>query len=150
MGWAEGRRVGWIALTVYAVSMAFVEAACVINLKQLYVPGPWNPPFPPLPAAGLRLEQAREIATLVMIVAIAALGRPPLRILIARGLWVFGLWILFYYAFLRIVTGFPRSLADPDLVFLVPRPWIAPVWFACLVSTLCAVLARILSRTRGG
>jgi hypothetical protein len=150
-GGLDRRRVGWVALTIYAVAMAFVEAACVVTLKQLYFPEGWAPPFHPIPALALRLEQWREVATLVMIGAIASWGRPNVRIGLARGLWIFGLWDVFYYVFLKIWTGFPGSLSDLDLVFLVPRPWIAPVWSACLVAFVCAVLAQVLARKgRGG
>ena len=53
------------------------------------------------------------------------------------------------YVFLRAGTGFPSRLTDLDLVFLVPRPWIAPVWLACLGSLLCAAGAQVLSRWGG-
>jgi hypothetical protein len=150
-GAIERRRMGWIALTVFAVAMAMVEAACVVTLKQLYFPEGWAPPFHPIPALALRLEQWREVATLVMIGAVASFGRPTFRMGLARGLWIFGLWDLFYYAFLKIWTGFPGSLLDLDLVFLVPRPWIAPVWSACLVAFVCAASAQVLARKgRGG
>jgi len=144
------RRVGWIALTIYAVAMALVEAACVVNLKQLYFADGWTPPFHAIPEAGRRLEQWREVATLVMIAAVSFLGRPPLRLVVARGLWVFGLWDLFYYVFLRLWTGFPAHWGDMDIVFLVPKPWIAPVWSACVVSMVCAVSAQVLSRRKEG
>ena len=143
-------RAGWVALTLYAAAMALVEAACVVTLKKLYFPDGWAPPFHPIPPHALRLEEWREIATLVMIAAVSCLGRPPLRIALARGLWVFGLWDLLYYVFLRLWTGFPASLLDLDLVFLVPRPWVAPVWSACLVSIVCAVAAQVLCRKRHG
>ena len=142
--------VGFVSLTLFALAMALVEAACVVTLKRLYFPEGWAAPFHPIPEPGLRLEQWREAATLVMIAAVASLGRPPFRIALARGLWIFGLWDLFYYVFLRLWTGFPSSLADMDLVFLVPRPWIAPVWSACLAALACAASAQALSRKRGG
>lgn len=142
-------RAGFVALTLYAAAMALVEAACVVSLKRLYFPEGWAAPFHPIPAPGLRLEQWREAATLGMIAAVALLGRPRPRIALARGLWIFGLWDLLYYGFLRILTGFPARLTDLDVVFLVPRPWIAPVWLACLGALSCAVVAQILSRTGG-
>ena len=142
-------RAGFVALTIYAAAMALVEAACVVGLKQLYFPEGWVAPFHPIPEPGLRLEQWREVATLVMIASVAALGRPVFRVALARGLWVFGLWDLLYYVFLRLWTGFPARLTDLDLVFLVPRPWIAPVWSACLAAVACAVSAQVLSRTGG-
>ncbi len=142
-------RAGYVALTVFAAAMALVEAACVVSLKRLYFPEGWAAPFHPIPDSGLRMEQWREVATLVMIAAVAALGRPKLRIALARGLWMFGLWDLLYYGFLRLLTGFPSRYQDLDVVFLVPRPWVAPVWAACLVAFSCAVCAQVLSR-RGG
>jgi hypothetical protein len=142
-------RPGWTALTVFAIAMGFVEAACVVTLKRLYFPEGWAAPFHPIPASGLRLEQWREVATLVMIGSVASLGRPPLRTMLARALWIFGFWDLFYYAFLKLWTGFPSGLSDLDLVFLVPRPWVAPVWSACVVSVACVALARVLTRKGG-
>jgi len=143
-------RAGYVALTFYAAAMAWVEAACVVSLKRLYFPEGWAAPFHRIPDPGLRLEQWREVATLVMIGAVASLGRPGLRIALARGLWMFGLWDLLYYAFLRYLTGFPSRFQDLDLVFLVPRPWVAPVGSACLAAFACAVGAQVLSRRGGG
>ncbi|HYJ34435.1 MAG TPA: hypothetical protein VE326_14625 [Candidatus Binatia bacterium] len=143
------KRAGFTAITVYALAMALVEAACVVSLKRLYFPEGWRPPFHAIPAEGLRLEQWREVATLVMIAAVALLGRPPGRIALARGLWIFGVWDLAYYGFLRWLTGFPRSLADLDVVFLVPRAWVAPVWVAVVGSAACLAVALFLARFRG-
>jgi hypothetical protein len=141
-------RFGWWGITVYAAAMAFVEAACVVSLKRLYFPEGWRPPFHAIPAEGLRIEQWREIATLVMIAAVASMGRPVARQVVARGLWIFGVWDLGYYAFLKLMTGFPLSLADLDVVFLVPRPWIAPVWLPVVVSVVCLAVALRLKSHR--
>jgi len=143
------KRAGFTAITVYALAMALVEAACVVSLKRLYFPEGWQPPFHAIPAEGLLLEQWREVATLVMIAAVALVGRPPGRIALARGLWIFGVWDIAYYGFLRWLTGFPRTLFDLDVVFLVPRPWVAPVWLAVAGSAFCLVVALFLARFRG-
>ena len=140
-------RIGFRALTAFAIAMALVEAACVIPLKALYFPDGWKPPFHVLPAAATWMEQWREIATLVMIAAVALLGHPGLRLSTARALWTFGVWDLCYYAFLHLWTGFPARLTDWDVVFLVPRPWIAPVWLPVAVSGAC-LLAAFLLRDR--
>lgn len=145
---ASARRFGWWGITLYAVAMAFVEAACVITLKRLYFPEGWHPPFHDIPPDGLRLEQWREAATLVMIGAVACLGRPAVRDAVARALWIFGIWDLGYYAFLRILTGFPSSLMDLDVVFLIPHAWIAPVWLPVLGSAACLAVALRLRSLR--
>jgi hypothetical protein len=144
-------RFAWAVITVYAVAMAFVEAACVVSLKRLYFPEGWRPPFHAIPLDGLRLEQAREVATLVMIAAVALLGRPAWREGLARFLWIFGIWDLLYYAFLRFLTGFPSGPGDLDIVFLVPREWIVPVWVpvVCSIGSLLAAL-RLHRNAAGG
>ncbi len=133
-------------LTIYAAAMAFVEAACVVTLKRLHFPEGWRPPFHAIPPDALRLEQGREIATLVMIGAVAFLGRPSWMEGLARALWVFGIWDLLYYGFLRLLTGFPSSLADWDVVFLVPREWVLPVWVPVAGSTASLFAAVLLHR----
>ena len=131
----------WIAITVFAIAFAFVEAACAISLKLLHYPEGWKAPFHALPAGAQIVEQTREMATLVMIGAVAALGRPSWREGIARALWIFGIWDLGYYVFLRWLTGFPSSLLDPDLVFLVPIVWVFPVWVPVVVSIVALLVA---------
>jgi hypothetical protein len=145
-------RFAWWGITLYAVAMAFVESACVVSLKRLYFPEGWRPPFHAIPAEGLRLEQWREVATLVMIAAVAFLGRPAWREGIARFLWIFGIWDLLYYVFLRFLTGFPSGLGDRDIVFLVPHEWILPVWVpvVCSVGSLLLALHLHRSATRRG
>ncbi len=60
-------------------------------------------------------------------------------------LWTFAIWDVAYYATLCATIRWPSSLTDTDVLFLIPVPWISPVWFPLLVSTLC-VGAVLLSR----
>ena len=39
----------------------------------------------------------------------------------------FGAWDIFYYVFLRLISGWPRTLLDWDILFLLPLPWWGPV-----------------------
>lgn len=142
-------RTSWLPITVFAVAFAFVEAAIAISLKRLYYPDGWKPPFHALPGEANLLEQAREVMTLVMIASVAAFGRPSWREGIARGLWIFGIWDLGYYAFLLWLTGFPSNLLDLDLVFLVPIVWVFPVWVPVLVSVVAILAALRLHRRHG-
>ncbi len=128
--------------------MAFVETACVVTLKQLYFPEGWRPPFHPIPAPGMRLEQWREVATLLMLGAVALPGSGGIRGFLRRGLWAFGIWDLGYYFFLRLLTGYPQRLTDLDIVFLVPIAWVVPVWVPVAASTVCLGLALLLAGRR--
>ncbi|HEX9224476.1 MAG TPA: hypothetical protein VF860_14200, partial [Candidatus Acidoferrales bacterium] len=47
-----------------------------------------------------------------------------------------------YYAALWATVRWPHSLGEPDVLFLIPVPWLSPVWFPLLVSALA--LASVL------
>jgi hypothetical protein len=51
-------------------------------------------------------------------------------------LWTFAFWDLFYYISLYILIKWPPTFKTTDVLFLIPKPWIAPVWFPIGVSTL--------------
>jgi hypothetical protein len=136
-------------LTLFALAMGYLEAACVVSLKQLYFPEGYHAPFHAIPATALLLEQWREVATLVMIGGVALLRSSGIREFLARGLWVFGVWDLTYYVFLRFLTGFPARLSDLDIAFLVPGPWVLPVWVPVAASTACLLVALLLGGRRG-
>jgi hypothetical protein len=75
------------------------------------------------------------------------IGR-TLRDRLAAFLWVFALWDITYYVTLHAAIGWPSSLTSPDVLFLVPVPWIAQIWYPVLVSAL--TVAAVLLARRGG
>jgi hypothetical protein len=42
-------------------------------------------------------------------------------------MFVFGIWDLFYYVWLKVCLGWPSSLLTWDVLFLIPVPWVGPV-----------------------
>jgi hypothetical protein len=79
-----------------------------------------------LSAPDLRLELAREAATLVMILAVAiAAERGAVRVAAAFA-YMFGVWDIFYYAWLRVFIGWPVGALEWDVLFLIPWPWFGP------------------------
>jgi hypothetical protein len=80
------------------------------------------------------IEIARELATIIMIAAVGWLaGRTRLERL-AWAAVVFGAWDIVYYLGLRLAIGWPPSLETWDVLFLVPAPWVGPVWAPIVVS----------------
>jgi hypothetical protein len=116
-----------LALLVYGVAMGYLEAAVVVYLRRIYYPEGFGFPLAPMEREILLVELGRELATLVMIAAVAYLA--------ARSLWqallgfclVFGVWDLAYYGGLKLVLGWPGDLLEPDILFLIPWVWIGPV-----------------------
>jgi len=101
-----------------------------------------------LPPSLLAVEVLREAATLLMLLAVALLAARRLRERCAVFLWSFALWDLSYYAGLWATVRWPASLRETDILFLIPQPWIAQVWYPLLVSLL-ALLAVLLARRPG-
>jgi hypothetical protein len=151
----SGRQLLFAA--VFALAFGFVEAAVVVYLRAAtgLLPGypetlsavqpAGNPgaPYPAtvaqFPASLLMVEVAREGATMIMLVSIAMLAAAQARERWGIFLWTFGLWDISYYAGLRATIHWPASLTDLDLLFLIPVPWLAQVWYPLLVSTLTLV-----------
>jgi hypothetical protein len=90
----------------------------------------------PLAPHLVRVEIIREACTMVLLATSAWLADRRWRPWIGAFLLLFGIWDLMYYATLWIVLGWPVSLATWDVLFLIPVPWVAPVW----APALCAVL----------
>jgi hypothetical protein len=140
----------WSAVVVYAIAMALLEAAVVTYLRTLIGRiDPYRPVPLPVPAWLMRIELAREAATLVMLAAVAWLAGRDRRSRLGYFLIAFGVWDIFYYVFLVPMTGWPRSPFDWDILFLIPLPWwgpvIAPVSIAALMvagGTLASQCAR--------
>ena len=73
------------------------------------------------------VELWREAATLVMIATLGLLAGRTWRRRAGYAALAFGAWDIFYYVFLRLISGWPRTLLDWDILFLLPLPWWGPV-----------------------
>jgi len=82
----------------------------------------------------VEIEVGREAATIVMLAAVAAAGARTFPEWLAAFSIGFGAWDLAFYATLKALLGWPSSLADWDLLFLIPVPWTGPVLAPVIVS----------------
>jgi hypothetical protein len=118
----------WAIVMVFAIAMAWLEAATVFYIRTLVdriEPYQANP----LPINGAlgNVELWREAATLVMIATLGVLAGRTWRRRAGYAALAFGAWDIFYYVFLRLISGWPRTLMDWDILFLLPLPWWGPV-----------------------
>ncbi len=150
-----------ITVAIFAAAFGFVEAAVVVYLRAAVglLPGYTGTltdlrnssagyeqatsisQFPP---SLLAIEVYREAATMVMLISVTLLTVSRASARWAAFLWLFALWDIAYYAGLWATVRWPASLTDLDVLFLIPVPWIAQVWFPLLVSGL-TVLAIAVS-----
>jgi hypothetical protein len=98
-----------------------------------------------LPKSLLIVEVFREAATMIMLLSIAFLSAKAWRERFAMFLWAFAVWDIFYYVGLWAAVRWPSSLLSPDVLFLIPVPWLSQVWFPFIVSGL-SLLAIITTR----
>jgi hypothetical protein len=133
-------RTRWSVVVVFAIGMAWVEAACVYYLRVLVDridPYQQNPlPF----RGGLgQVELVREAATLVMLFTVGMLAGRTRRQRLGYMAVAFGVWDIFYYVFLRMIDSWPKSLFDWDILFLLPLPWWGPVLAPVSIALLMIV-----------
>lgn len=89
----------------------------------------------------LSLELWRELSTIAMLVSLAFIAGKTLRDRIAFFILAFGIWDVFYYVFLKIISGWPVSLLDIDVYFLIPVAWIGPVATPLIISFVIILAA---------
>lgn len=133
-------RTLWVLVAAFAVAMAWVEAACVYDLRVLVgrlVPYQSNP----LPMSGAigGIELVREAATLVMLALVGGLAGRTARERLAYTAIAFGVWDIFYYVWLKVMCDWPTSLFDWDVLFLLPLPWWGPVMAPACIALLMIV-----------
>lgn len=140
----------FVWMSVFFMAMAFLESAVVVFLRALYYPSGFDFPLVPMDQGLITTEVLREVATMVMLLAPGALVT---RSALERFAWFcygFGVWDIFYYVWLKVLLDWPASLGTFDLLFLIPAPWVGPVWAPCLISIGLIVLAILILRRRSG
>jgi hypothetical protein len=155
-----------LMLTAFALAFGFVEAAVVVylqaaagrlagynagtlaDMRGLSITYRQAQSLDQFPHALMNIELVREAATMVMLASVAILAGSKLSERSAAFLWAFAVWDIAYYAGLWATVGWPSSLTDFDVLFLIPVPWIAQVWYPLLVSAL-TLLALALAKARG-
>lgn len=140
----------WAVVFAFAMAMAWVEAAAVFYLRT--VVGRIDPyQSIPLPMRGQlgEIELIREAATLIMLAGIGWLAGTNWRARLGYGVVAFGVWDIWYYIFLRQMTGWPSSLLDWDVLFLIPLPWWGPVIAPVSISLLLILSGTIVTQFDG-
>lgn len=135
-------------LALFGIAMAHLEGVVVVYLRKalgMLDSESNQESLEKFPRRYLNIEMTREAATIIMLVIIAFLVGTTWA---ERGvffLWTFAFWDLFYYLSLYILIKWPSKLTTIDVLFLIPKPWIAPVWFPIGVSGLTIIIIALLA-----
>lgn len=156
-----------LTLVLFGASFGFVEAAVVVYLRAAAgASGHYSSTISKLqdPSANYQeavssiaqfpqslrtIEVFREAATMIMLGSVALLAGARAKERWGSFLWTFAAWDITYYIGLWATLRWPSSLKNYDVLFLIPVPWVAQVWFPVLVSAL-TLLAVVLSPKERG
>jgi hypothetical protein len=139
-----------VLLAIFGIAMAHLEGVVVVYLRKalgILDSESNKESIEKFPKRYLKIEMTREAATIIMIVIIAYISGVTW---IERGilfLWTFAFWDLFYYVSLYLLIKWPPTFTTIDVLFLIPKPWIAPVWFPICISgiTILVIFVLVLS-----
>jgi hypothetical protein len=140
----SNRARSYVVLWVLALAFGQIEASVVVYLREITARAPFREAditglqvsLVTLPANLVMVEVVREACTIFLLAAVAWLAGRRLADRAGAFLLSFGVWDLTYYAVLKIVLGWPANLGTWDILFLIPLPWVAPVWAPGTVATI--------------
>jgi len=131
-------------LTIFSISMGFLETSVVVYLRKLYYPEGFKFPLIPVTRDIATTEFFREIATIIMLIGAGVMaGKNSIQCFVFF-LYSFAIWDIFYYVFLKVLLNWPESVFTWDILFLVPVPWVGPVIAPCIISVSMIVLTFVV------
>lgn len=136
----------FLLLALFSIAMAHIEGVVVVYLRKALgvLESESNKvTLEKFPKHYIIIEQTREIATIVMLVTLALLVGTSWLDKLMVFLWTFAIWDLFYYVSLYLVIKWPPKFTTTDVLFLIPKPWIAPVWVPISISSIVIIIILI-------
>jgi hypothetical protein len=131
-----------LLLIVFAIAFGAEEAIIVLYLRLI------SPDAGMVNVATLangvlqhvgHLETARELCTLIILATIAWLADARLDMRLRSFAVAFGAWDISYYLFLWLLSSYPQ-LSSADVLFLIPIPWVGPVWAAVSFAVMLVLV----------
>jgi hypothetical protein len=132
----------FVFLFIFSLAMGYLEGTVAVYLRQIYYNnGPIFPLNTLMTDYYYLVEVAREFATLVMIFAIAYLSGKIFIERFSYFLFVFGAWDIIYYLSLKAIINWPSDIFEWDLLFLIPLPWLGPVFAPSFTAFLMILIS---------
>ena len=131
--------VNFIIVVFFSIAFAYIESSVVVYLREIFYSDGFDFPLNifGVDDFGKRLlltEIGREAATLVLILTACTLFGNNRRQRFAYFLGIFAVWDIFFYIWLKVLLGWPASVMDWDILFLIPLTWASPVLAPVIIS----------------
>jgi hypothetical protein len=135
-------------VVIFGIAFGYIEAAVVVYLRAISHPNGFTFPLDfaidPFSKRILLTEIGREAATILLILTGALLFGRNRQQRFAYFLTIFAVWDIFYYVWLKVILGWPASLMDWDILFLIPHTWASPVLAPIIISFSILIFAIII------
>lgn len=118
-----------LIIALFSIAFGVEEAIIVLYLRMLPASGP----------SVVTIESWRELCTIAILLTVAWLAGSRAEARFRAFLVAFGVWDITYYIALWLMSGSP-GITSRDVLFLIPVPWIAPVWAAMSFAAALTVL----------
>ena len=86
----------YLWIFVFAAAMGFLESAVVVYIREIYYPEGFAFPLKEMSQTLAVTELFRELATMVMLVGMAALASKRFTVAVAWFIYAFAVWDIFY------------------------------------------------------
>ena len=136
--YTKGIKINLLWISLFSISMGYLESAVVVYLRAVYYPEGFGFPVVNLNHTHLVTEVGREIATIIMLAGIGIIAGRSVIQKFAVFLYSFAIWDIVYYVFLKILLNWPESVMTWDLLFMVPTIWSGPV-LSPVISSLTMI-----------
>ena len=126
-----------ILVVLFSIAFAYIETAIVVYRRAIDYPSDHFRRRTEQHRCLANTDLGRPAATLVLIVTAAWLFGVNRQARTAYFLLILAVWKIFYYVWLKVLTGWPTSILDWDF----RCRWASPVLYRILVSLLVSLLA---------
>jgi len=127
----------------FGVAFAYIESSVVVYLREIYYPNGFRFPLNLVFCKIGVIELGREAMTMVMLYTVAFISGKSRYQRWSYFLFLFGVWDIFYYIWLKVFIDWPDSLFTWDILFLLPVPWTSPVFAVLTVACLITIFGVI-------
>jgi len=139
----------FIIIVIFSIGLAFIEAVVVVYLRTIFYPGGFIFPLVNFISDKrllqfLGIETCREVSTLVVLLCSSWLFGKDFRTRLAYFLTIFAVWDIFYYIWLKALLGWPSSIMEWDILFLIPIVWAGPILAPVILSLTMLITAMLI------
>jgi hypothetical protein len=131
-----------ILITIFGITMGYLESSVVVYLRELYCPAGTLFPMAAMKPDIIITELFREAATIIMLLMAGFLTGRKFVTGFAWFIYSFAVWDIFYYIFLKLLLNWPGSLMTWDILFMIPTLWTGPV-LAPVITSLSMIILGI-------